>query len=78
MKKLIVSLCLILTVFFSSLASANPMWAHDEPHEQWADFWYNINPAILPFILALFVCVVVIILHFWLNRNQPKQKVEAA
>jgi hypothetical protein len=71
-KKLIAALTLIVLVCCSSLASANPYYAHDEPHEQWADFWYNINPVILPLILALFGCIAGAIFLFWLNRTKTK------
>jgi hypothetical protein len=73
MKKLIAALTLIVLVCCSSLASANPVWAHDEPQEQWSDFLYS-NPLILPSMAIMFALVAGGIFLLWLYRNEPKSE----
>ena len=73
MKKLILILTLTILVCCSSLASANPAYAHDEPLEQWSDFLRS-NPLILPLMGVMFALVAGGIFLWWLSRNESKSE----
>jgi ABC-type Fe3+ transport system permease subunit len=70
-KKLIAALTLIVLVCCSSIVSANPYWAHDEPQEQWSDFLYS-NPLILPSMVIMFALVAGGIFLLWFYRSESK------
>jgi ABC-type multidrug transport system fused ATPase/permease subunit len=71
----------IIAIVFSALlqtASANPLWAHDEPHEQFFDqmyyyagpwgtivFWVLISLTVVAFITGFIL--------FWLNRDKQSE-----
>jgi heme/copper-type cytochrome/quinol oxidase subunit 2 len=76
-KKLIAALTLIVLVCCSSLVSANPAWAHDEPQEQWDDFWYfaRDNPVVFVLyvlLMIVLIATIVLLLIFWLQGRREK------
>jgi heme/copper-type cytochrome/quinol oxidase subunit 2 len=78
-KKVLVLAAIVFSALLQT-ASANPYWAHDEPHEQLADAFYYSGPLGLIFTVIVFVMVVVGVVwsvYYWHSYGKFKDVKDA-